>query len=167
LYNIITILIGLLGNKGVIWMQISTRGRYGLRAMVDLAIYSVNEYVALNNIAERQNISESYLEQLFSALKKGGLVKSIKGSQGGYALADHPSKITVGAILRLLEGKLFSVDDSTENQTNNNTIEYCLSENVWEKINASICSIVDSITLEDLVERYKILNGSISPMFYI
>ncbi|MDD3365035.1 MAG: Rrf2 family transcriptional regulator [Syntrophomonas sp.] len=148
-------------------MQISTRGRYGLRAMVDLAIYSVDEYVALNNIAERQNISESYLEQLFSALRKGGLVKSIKGSQGGYALAYSPSKITVGAVLRLLEGKLFSVAESSENEIVNNTIEYCLSENVWEKINASICSIVDSITLEDLVDRYKTMNGSISRMFYI
>lgn len=148
-------------------MQISTRGRYGLRAMVDLAIYSVNEYVALNNIAERQNISESYLEQLFSALKKGGIVKSIKGSQGGYALSDHPSQISVGDVLRILEGKLFTVAESSENQTDNGTIEYCLSVNVWEKINASICSVVDSITLEDLVERYKLLTGTISPMFYI
>ncbi len=148
-------------------MQISTRGRYGLRAMVDLAIYSVDEHVALNSIAERQNISESYLEQLFSALRKGGLVKSIKGSQGGYALADSPSKITVGAVLRLLEGKLFSVAESSDKEVVNSTIEYCLSENVWEKINASICSIVDSITLEDLVDRYKTMNGSISRMFYI
>lgn len=148
-------------------MQISTRGRYGLRAMVDLAIYAIDEYVALNTIADRQNISESYLEQLFSALRKGGLVKSIKGSQGGYALSDHPSRITVGAVLRLLEGKLFIVAESSENELVNNTIEYCLNENVWEKINASVCSIVDSITLEDLVERYKILHGNLSPMFYI
>ena len=95
-------------------MQISTRGRYGLKAMVDLAIYSVNDHVALNSIAERQNISEGYLEQLISALRKGGLVKSIKGSQGGYVLADYPSKVTVGAVLRILEGKLFTVDDSSE-----------------------------------------------------
>jgi Rrf2 family protein len=148
-------------------MQISTRGRYGLRAMVDLALFSVDEYVALNNIAERQNISESYLEQLFSALKKGGLVKSIKGSQGGYALSDDPSKITVGSILRVLEGKLFVVDENSEANIANSTIEYCLSENVWEKINASICSIVDSITLGDLVDRYKTMNGSLSRMFFI
>jgi Rrf2 family protein len=148
-------------------MQISTRGRYGLRAMVDLAMYSVNEHVALNSIAERQNISESYLEQLISALRKGGLVKSIKGSQGGYVLAAHPSKITVGAVLRILEGKLFSVAESSENEIAYSTIEYCLNQNVWEKINASICSIVDSITLEDLVERYKTMNGSIARMFYI
>lgn len=148
-------------------MQISTRGRYGLRAMVDLALYSVDEHVALNSIAERQNISESYLEQLISALRKGGLVKSIKGSQGGYVLADHPSKITVGAVLRILEGKLFIVEDSSDKEGNNSSIEYCLAVNVWEKINANICSIVDSITLEDLVERYRAMNGSMSRMFYI
>jgi Rrf2 family protein len=148
-------------------MQISTRGRYGLRAMVDLALYSVDEYVALNNIAERQKISESYLEQLFSALRKAGLVKSIKGSQGGYALADDPAKITVGAVLRVLEGKLFVVDENSEAKIANSSIEYCLSVNVWEKINVSICSIVDSITLDDLVDRYKTMNGSLSRMFYI
>jgi len=147
-------------------MQISTRGRYGLRAMVDLAIYSTDQYVALNNIADRQSISESYLEQLFSALKKGGLVKSIKGSQGGYALADHPSKITVGAVLRLLEGKLFTVAQTSENEMAN-SIEYCLDMDVWEKINASICKVVDSITLEDLVDRYQTFNGNAARMFYI
>jgi Rrf2 family cysteine metabolism transcriptional repressor len=153
--------------EGVLWMQISTRGRYGLRAMVDLAIYGVDEYVALNNIAEKQNISESYLEQLFSALRKGGLVKSIKGSQGGYALVAHPAQITVGAVLRLLEGKLFTASEVSIPESEPSTIEYCLSVNVWEKINASICSIVDSITLEDLVESYHNLHEYKSPMFYI
>jgi len=135
--------------------------------MVDLTLHSGDAYVALNNIAERQNISESYLEQLFSALRKGGLVKSIKGSQGGYALADDPARITVGAVLRILEGKLFVVAEPSENEIVNNTIDYCLTENVWEKINASICSVVDSVTLDDLVSRYKVINGSLAHMFYI
>lgn len=148
-------------------MQISTRGRYGLRAMVDLAIYAVDEYVPLNSIAERQNISESYLEQLFSALRKGGLVKSIKGSQGGYTLVDKPAQITVGAVLRLLEGKLFTAAEDSIPESGPSTIEYCLSVNVWEKINASICSIVDSISLQDLVESYHNLHDLKSPMFYI
>jgi Rrf2 family protein len=148
-------------------MQISTRGRYGLRAMVDLATYGVDEYVALNNIAERQNISESYLEQLFSALRKGGVVKSIKGSQGGYALVAQPAQITVGAVLRLLEGKLFTASEVSIPESESSTIEYCLSVNVWEKINANICIIVDSITLEDLVESYHNLHEHKSPMFYI
>lgn len=148
-------------------MQISTRGRYGLRAMVDLAIYGVDEYVALNTIADRQEISASYLEQLFSTLKKGGLVKSIKGSQGGYTLSNHPSKVTVGAVLRLLEGKLFSAPEFAEDNIATASLEYCLAVNVWEKINASICTIVDSITLEDLAESYKILNNNRVPMYYI
>lgn len=148
-------------------MQISTRGRYGLRAMVVLAMSANEEYVALNTIAARQNISENYLEQLFAALRKGGLVKSSKGSQGGYALAENPAKITVGAVLRVLEGKLFAVSDSAENVADKNSIEYFLSVNVWEKINAGICNIVDFITLEDLVESYKTFNNKRAVMYYI
>lgn len=148
-------------------MQISTRGRYGLRAMVDLATYAVDEYVPLNSIAERQNISESYLEQLFSALRKGGLVKSIKGSQGGYTLAGTPQQVTVGAVLRLLEGQLFIASEVVNPENETSTIEYCLAVNLWQKINASISSIVDSITLEDLVESYHNLHYNKSPMFYI
>lgn len=148
-------------------MQISTRGRYGLRAMVDLAIYAVNEHVSLNSIAERQKISENYLEQLFSALRKGGLVRSIKGSQGGYVLSDKPSRITVGDVLRILEGKLFSAPESPQNKEANSLIEYCLAKQVWEKIDVSICNIVDSITLADLAELYKTAETNHAPMYYI
>jgi len=148
-------------------MQVSTRGRYGLRAMVDLAIYAKDEHVPLNNIAERQNISESYLEQLFSALRKGSLVKSVKGAQGGYTLNDLPARITVGAVLRLLEGNLFTTAEDSRAASEPDNIEHCLSVNVWEKINASICGIVDSITLEDLAESYHALQEYKSPMFYI
>lgn len=148
-------------------MKISTRGRYGLRAMVDLAIHSPNGHVTLNSIAERQNISENYLEQLISVLRKGGLVKSIKGSQGGYVLAGHPSQITVGAVLRILEGKLFEADDSDISQADSSSIEYCLTVNVWEKINECISSFVDSITLEDLSESYRTLINKQALMYYI
>ena len=84
-------------------MKVSTKGRYGLRAMIDLSLYSKNELVPLASIAERQDISKSYLEQVFSALRKAGLVKSIKGAQGGYSLSTGPEDITVGMILRALE----------------------------------------------------------------
>lgn len=84
-------------------MKISTKGRYGLRAMLDLALNSLGDHVALSNIAERQDISVSYLEQMFSVLRKAGLLKSVKGAQGGYVLADRPSQIKVGTILRALE----------------------------------------------------------------
>ncbi|MCE5285147.1 MAG: Rrf2 family transcriptional regulator, partial [Pelosinus sp.] len=136
-------------------MLISTKGRYGLRAMVDLAINSTGEHVALNSIAERQNISANYLEQMFSLLKKAGLVKSIKGSQGGYILAHKPASITVGSVLRALEGDLATVDESDIKRTPNNSIEYCLTINVWDKLNESINLVVDSITLEDMIDEYK------------
>ena len=93
-------------------MKVSTKGRYGLRAMVDLAIHAPEGHVALNAIAKRQDISVNYLEQVFSALRKAGLVKSVKGAQGGYAMAMRPSQMTVGMILRSLEGKLVVVDES-------------------------------------------------------
>lgn len=148
-------------------MLISTKGRYGLRAMVDLAVSSNSEHVALNSIAERQNISANYLEQVFSLLKKAGLVKSVKGAQGGYILAEKPLNITVGVILRALEGDLSVIDKKEDNKATNNIIECCLIANVWDKLNDTINSTVDSITLEDLVNEYKKLNINLSLMAYI
>ena len=99
-------------------MKVSTKGRYGLRAMIDLALYSQNDQVPLVSIAERQDISKSYLEQVFSTLRKAGLVTSIKGAQGGYVLASDPEDITVGMILRALEGDLSVVPYEDELITN-------------------------------------------------
>ncbi|MDK2789160.1 MAG: Rrf2 family transcriptional regulator, cysteine metabolism repressor, partial [Epulopiscium sp.] len=79
-------------------MKLSTKGRYGLKAMVDLAVHSQDKHIALRHIAERQDISEHYLEQLIAVLRKAGLVKSIRGAQGGYSLALSPEEITVGDI---------------------------------------------------------------------
>ncbi len=146
-------------------MKISTKGRYGLRAMVDLAVRSLNEQVPLSTIAENQNISVSYLEQVFSILRKAGLVKSIKGAQGGYILSDEPRNITVGLVLRTLEGDL-SVVDELSNENNDN-MQYCIKKNVWDKMNSCINRVVDSITLEDLVDEYYKLNDSKGYMYYI
>ena len=148
-------------------MKISTKGRYGLRAMVDLAINSGKDHVALNCIAERQDVSENYLEQVFSALRKANLVKSVKGAQGGYILADNPSNITVGRVLRVLEGDLSIVDEDEIGGISNDNMEYCLKINVWDKINKSINSVVDSITLEDLADWYRSLSCNMQYMFYI
>lgn len=149
-------------------MKLSTKGRYGLRAMIDLALNSKGEQVALYSIAERQGISVSYLEQVFSILRKSGLVNSIKGAQGGYILAENPSYVTVGRILRALEGSLSIVDYSGEEvEEDKKSVEYCLRINLWEKINESINKVVDSLTLEDLVEEYKEINSSENLMFYI
>lgn len=147
-------------------MKISTKGRYGLRAMVDIALNSAGDHVALKAIAERQNISENYLEQVFSVLRKAGLVRSVKGAQGGYTLADSTSNTTVGDILRVLEGELTVVDDEAD-KNGEQTIENLLSSKVWKKINESVNGVVNSITLEDIVEEYKKLNGDQALMFYI
>jgi len=146
--------------------MISTKGRYGLQAMVDLAIHSVHEHVPLNSIAERQNLSEGYLEQVFSSLRKSGLVKSVKGPQGGYSLVNNASDVTVGDILRALEGDLSVVEGMGEEQNIKNAVEYCIYNEVWKKMNESINKVVDSITLEDLVVAYKKLNN-MALMYYI
>jgi len=149
-------------------MKLSTKGRYGLRAMVDLAVYSTAEQVPLYAIAERQNISTTYLEQVFSVLRKSGLVKSIKGAQGGYMLAEKPEKITVGEILRVLEGDLSIVDESAQEiKASRDNVKKCLKINVWDKMNACMNQLVDALTLEDLVDEYKKINGNVAPMYYI
>ena len=133
-------------------MKISTKGRYGLKAMLDIAVYSSSENVTLKSVSERENISEKYLEQIFSALRKNGLVNSKKGAQGGYTLSKSMSKITVGDILRVLEGDLLVVQ---EDETEKDMMDKCIQKNIWDKLNSSINSIVNSITLEDLFYEYN------------
>lgn len=149
-------------------MKISTKGRYGLRAMVDLAANSKGEHVALCNIAERQGISINYLEQVFSILRKSGLVKSVKGAQGGYVLSEKPENITVGRILRALEGPLLIIDENDENSGRGETnIQHCLKVIVWDKINESLNDLVDSMTLKDIADKYREKNGTETIMYYI
>jgi len=139
-------------------MKVSTKGRYGLRAMIDLAIYSTKSHVSLNYIAERQNLSANYMEQIFSTLKKAGLVNSVKGAQGGYILAESPSEITIGRILKALEGSLSVVEESVYSGVAENSLQYCIKINVWDKIADCLNNIVDSITLEDMVNEYFEIN---------
>lgn len=148
-------------------MKISTKGRYGLRAMVDLAAFSNGDHVSLSSIAERQNISINYLEQVFATLRKAGLVKSIKGAQGGYILADNPANMKVGTILRTLEGELSVIDGEESDSSRQNAIQTCLKSALWDKMNHCLNDLVDAITLEDLVHDYKKLNGLYEVMYYI
>lgn len=146
-------------------MKISTKGTYGLRAMVDLAAHSNSEYISLKSIAERQAISENYLEQVFATLRKAKLVKSIRGSQGGYALSDCASKITVGDILRTLEGELKIV--SEDSKGSDNIIENSIKSKVWNVVDTSINNIVNSIKLKDLVDEFKDAQDRLNYDFYI
>lgn len=143
-------------------MKLSTKGRYGLRALLDLAVHADGSHVSLYNIAERQQISVNYLEQVFSQLRKAGFVRSVKGAQGGYALAMQPQEMTIGAILRVLEGSLHI---ATEESTGENPLQDCIKKSVWDRINNGIDHVVDSITLGDLVEEYR--SGQDYTMFYI
>ncbi|NLL73804.1 MAG: Rrf2 family transcriptional regulator [Clostridiales bacterium] len=144
-------------------MKISTKGRYGLRAMVDLALYSQKEQVPLTSIAQRQDISKSYLEQVFSTLRRAGLVKSTKGAQGGYMLALDPEEITVGMILRALEGDLSVVP--MEDDAITNRIESYIHDNIWDKIDVKVFSFIDGISLKDIMDDY--LKKDPAPMYYI
>lgn len=148
-------------------MKISTKGRYGLRALIDLARYSEIEPVSISSIAARQAISEGYLEQLMSLLKKAGLIKSIRGAGGGYVLAKDVSEISVGDVLRALEGSLqpvectaFSQEDSCE------AAGGCVTKYVWQRINESINQTVNEISLKQLVEESKCVqnDGSVGQM---
>ena len=138
-------------------MKLSTKGRYGLKAIIDLAANSKEGNVVLKSIAERQGISESYLEQLFAALKKAKIIKSERGSQGGYSLAHDPENITVGDILRALEGSLAPTDCVTDNSNTRHcgNQDLCVSRSVWERIRDGINNVVDNITLKELVEDYN------------
>ena len=142
-------------------MKLSTKGRYGLRAMVDLAAYSENEPVSITNISDRQGISERYLEQLMAMLKKNGLVKSIRGAGGGYVLAKPVQEISVGDILRALEGSLEPVECSGfQSEEGCKSADSCVTKYVWQRINENINRTVDEIKLDHLVEERRKLNCS-------
>ena len=132
-------------------MKISTRGRYAIRLMMDLADNQTGEPVKLKDAARRQGISEKYLEQIISVLNKNGFVRSVRGAQGGYLIARDPSEYTVGMILRATEGSLSPVEcvddlESCEREAG------CAARILWGKIADAINQVTDSITLQDLVD---------------
>ena len=130
-------------------MKLSTRARYGLRALIDLGQHSTEEAVSIQSIAQRQNISVGYLEQLMALMKKAGLVKSSRGALGGYRLGREASDISVGEILRVLEG----VDCAGNDGGSCEGADLCVAKYVWKRINDSITQAVDSMMLEQLIEE--------------
>ena len=136
-------------------MNFSTKGRYGLRAMIDLAVHS-EEAVPISSIAARENISECYLEQLAAKLKKAGLVVSTRGAQGGYRLARPSSEISVGDVLRILEGSLEAAQCPGNDETQSCEREdICVTKYVWKRINDSITEAVDTLMLSQLIEESR------------
>lgn len=135
-------------------MRISTRGRYGLRALVDMVSNNPTKVTTLRSIAENQKISESYLEQVFTSLRKAGLVIAIRGAQGGYKLGRPADQITVAEILKSLEGPLAPVHCvGTDAVQQCDREESCITRPFWEDLNKVINDFLDKTSLQDLVDR--------------
>ncbi|MDD6345822.1 MAG: RrF2 family transcriptional regulator [Oscillospiraceae bacterium] len=141
-------------------MKISTKGRYALRLMCDIAMNQNENPIPLKEIAERQNISVKYLEQIVIILSRAGFLKSIRGAQGGYKLVNSPDYYTVGMILRLTEGSLAPVSCLDDEVNNCPRANECQTLFVWENIYKAICNVVDNITIQDIINR-KTSNYSI------
>ena len=133
-------------------MKISTKGRYALRMLLDLAEHQNDGYIALKEIAERQDISKKYLEQIVPVLNKTNILHTNRGFQGGYRLAQPPSKYTVGSILRLTEGNLAPVACLENDPILCSRSEDCITLPVWKGLNKVINDYLDSVTLQDLLD---------------
>lgn len=143
-------------------MKLSTKGRYGLRALIDIAEYGEKDAVSIMSISERQHISESYLEQLIRKLKMAGLISSIRGAGGGYRLKRDAETISVGEVLKALEGDIepvscggFREDEACE------VADVCVTKYVWKRLNETIEDTLNSIMLSELVEDSKKMHKSL------
>ena len=136
-------------------MKISTKGRYAVRVMLDLALHNTGECIKVKDIAGRQGISEKYLEQIIAVLNRAGYVNSVRGAQGGYRIAKDPSEYTVGMILRLTEGSMAPVACLDEGAPECDRCDTCETLEVWKDLYAAINSVIDNITIADLVEKSR------------
>lgn len=133
-------------------MKISTKGRYAVRALAELAQSGTDQPVMLSQVAGRQEIPERYLIQIFSALRQGGLVRSFRGAKGGFQLARHPREINLADILEATEGPIELVSCLQEQYDQCGRMEVCFTRAVWEKINKQVKSVFAGMTLEDIVQ---------------
>lgn len=141
-------------------MKLSTKGRYGLTAMVDLALNAGEGPVSLKSIAERQGLSEHYLEQLISGLRKKGIVNSVRGAQGGYVLGKKAEDIRVGDIIRVLEGPIAAFEcEANDDPECCERQDYCVTRTIREKVRDPVEDVLDSISLADLVKDPKTMDS--------
>ena len=140
-------------------MKISTKGRYALRMLVDLAEHKDDGYIALKDIAERQNISKKYLEQIVPLLNRTDYLLTNRGFQGGYKLARSPEKYTVGELLRITEGGLSPVQCLEQNPNQCPRSAYCATLPVWQGLDRVISKYLDGITLQDIVDQHRTRGG--------
>lgn len=135
-------------------MKISTKGRYALRLMVDLALSGQGQPISLKDVAQRQQLSDKYLEQIVTPLSRAGLVRSVRGAGGGYLLTRRPEEYTVGEVLRPLEGDLAPVECATDAQFCERSGQ-CVTVELWQQIHRAVSEVVDRTTLADLVARQR------------
>ena len=148
-------------------MKLSTRGRYGTRAMLDLAMHDGEQPVLLRDIAKRQEISGRYLENIMGTLASNGLVNSVRGRKGGFSLAKEPSDIKLSQIIQAVEGSMSPVF-CIDNPKSCKRTTICITRDIWVKLGKAIVDVLDSITLEDMVKMQKEkLQGENLGMYYI
>ena len=135
-------------------MKISTKGRYALRLMVDLALSGQGQPISLKDVAQRQQLSDKYLEQIVTPLSRAGLVRSVRGAGGGYLLTRRPEEYTVGEVLRPLEGDLAPVECATDAQFCERSGQ-CVTVELLQQIHRAVSEVVDRTTLADLVARQR------------
>lgn len=148
-------------------MKLSKKSRYGITALIDLSINSKSGHVSLSSIAERNDISPQYLEQVFAGLRRCGIVKSIKGAQGGYLLNKPAEKIAVGEIIEALDGTYRIEDDVTGNEEEERVADRIIQESVIDIINEQLDKVLLNITLADLEKDYLEYNAADDQMYYI
>lgn len=134
-------------------MMISTKGRYALRVMIDLAGRDSNEYIPLKEISEKQQISMKYLEAIVAVLNKAGFLNSLRGKDGGYKLSRKPSEYTIGSVLKLTEGSLAPVACLEGCDTVCQSATGCITLPLWQKLDTIIDTYLESVTLQDLLDN--------------
>lgn len=149
-------------------MKLSAKSRYAIRAVVFIGLNaSEKNHVSLKEISEKEDISIKYLEQIFTALKKEGIVNSIKGSYGGYVLAEEKREITIGRIIRAVEGSIQSVEAHEKNHMKKHSIEYYMISKFWEPLDIVVNNYLNSKNLEDIIKEYSEINGKTDDELYL
>ncbi len=147
-------------------MRISTKIRYGTRAILELASHYGKGPIELKEIAKKENISLKYLEQVIIPLRSAGVVKSVRGSKGGYALAKSPSEICLNDVVEVLEGPINLVECLRDPKACQKS-SFCVTRDIWKEVSEAIYQIFHSITLEEMLNRRKEKEGLIPPMYQI
>ncbi len=145
-------------------MKLSTKGRYGARMMLDLALHYGNGPILLKDIAERQEISEKYLGQLIAPLKAAGLINSTRGAHGGYMLAKEPAQITLKEVIQALEGSL-SLAECIDAPRVCHRVKSCVTRDIWEEASEKMMQVLGASTLQDMVNRQK-QKEQLQPLVY-